>query len=186
MMSLNMGCRNCRDPPRPQTAWGRWPLVHGHRGHRGHRHTQRDTHGALQCHLSSYTPGRSLGAGTHTAATAGAGDKGGENIPRTPRVTPELGLGLTAGGSLLLELVGLCRRNGSIHTPRLPLALGTAWVFPGEHLLLSVSPRHHGGGDALTRPRRMCQHQRECAEELTPPSSPRSSTKDPAQPLLPI
>lgn len=87
-------------------------------------------------------------------------------------------MGLTPGmGQLLLELVGLCRRNGTIHTSRLVLALGTAWISRGASAALRVSPEHHSGCDALTSLRGCASTTGTCAEELPPPSSPRPAPR---------
>lgn len=153
-------------PPRPQSARGTDTRDMGQ---------TRGQHGAAGLG-SSYTPGRSLRAGTHTTATAGAGDKGDKTAPEPPEVPWSL-----AGDShqprAAPGLVGLCRRNGTIHTQA---GSGDSLAFPGSR----CSPKHHSSAMLSAAPGGCASTKGSWAEELIPPSSSQTSTKDPLQPLL--
>lgn len=141
-------------------------------------HTEGHQQGLCRATLAATHQERTLGP-RHTHGSYGRSRRqGGRKHPQNPTGSLDPGLGLTPGvGQLLLELVGLCRRNGTINTSRLVLALGTAWIFRGACAALRVSPEHHSGCDALTSLRGCASTTGTCAEELPPPSSPRPAPR---------
>lgn len=150
-MSLKVSSSNSTGPPCPPEHLGQVaPTL-------GTRDTHTGTPGGSAVPREQPHTREGPGPGTHTA---GAGDKEGRKHPQNPTSHPGAWFGTHS--SCCWSLWG-CAGQKAPSTPG-------AWLwgqsgFPGEHLLLSVfSPRHHGGCDALSKPRRMCQHQRELVQ----------------------